>query len=88
VASMQYVSGSTSTNTGTAFTSSTGPIAVCTARSLAQRKSGRPGFPVRCAEHDRGAAFIKESRMNFGDANKLHRKSGRSPSFFFFLIFR
>jgi hypothetical protein len=34
-----------------------------------------PGFPARYAEAIACAAFIKESRMNFANADQLHRKS-------------
>jgi hypothetical protein len=30
--------------------------------------------------------FSKESRMEFANANKLHRKSGGSPTFVFLIV--
>jgi hypothetical protein len=46
---------------------------------LGRKRRGDPDFlhaaPIRFA----CAAFIKESRMKFANANKPHRKSGGSP---------
>jgi hypothetical protein len=48
-----------------------------------------PAWPdrglMRPVLHPARAAFRKESRMRCANATKLHRKSGRGPSFFFFL---
>jgi hypothetical protein len=47
-------------------------------------QDGRPGFPAMWHSPTAAcAAFSKESRMRFVNATNLHRKSGRSPSFFF-----
>ena len=46
-------------------------------------KMGDPDFLYAAPDMSACAAFSKESRMKFANATKLHRKSGRSPSFFF-----
>jgi hypothetical protein len=48
-------------------------------------KKGDPDFLYAALDMTACAAFSKESRMRFANATKLHRKSGGSPSFFFFL---
>jgi hypothetical protein len=40
--------------------------------------SHTPDFLYAAPDITACAAFIKESRMKFANANKLHRKSGRS----------
>ena len=46
------------------------------------KKTGDPDFLYAAPDMTACAAFSKESRMKFTNANKLHRKSGGSPSFF------
>jgi hypothetical protein len=41
---------------------------------------GDPDFLYAALDTTACAAFIKESRMNFANANQLHRKSGGSPT--------
>jgi hypothetical protein len=42
------------------------------------RRKGDPDFLYAALEMTACAAFIKESRMNFTNANQPHRKSGGS----------
>jgi hypothetical protein len=42
-------------------------------------KTGDPDFLHAAPNRFTCAAFSKESRMRFANANKLHRKSGGSP---------
>ncbi len=42
------------------------------------RHKADPDFLYAALEMTACAAFIKESRMNFANANRLHRKSGGS----------
>ena len=42
------------------------------------RRKGDPDFLYAALEMTACAAFIKESRMNFANANQLRRKSGPS----------
>ncbi len=46
-------------------------------------KMGDPDFLYAAPDITACAAFSKESRMKFANANNLNRKSGRSPSSFF-----
>jgi hypothetical protein len=46
---------------------------------------GDPDFLYAAPDMTACAAFSKKSRMRFANATKLHRKSGRSPSFVFSL---
>jgi hypothetical protein len=43
---------------------------------ISRKISEIPGFPVRTSSSIACAAFVKESRMKFINANKPHRKSG------------
>jgi hypothetical protein len=43
---------------------------------LGRERPGDPDFLHASAIKSARAAFIKESRMKFAGANKLHRKSG------------
>jgi hypothetical protein len=47
---------------------------------------GDPDFLYAAPDMTACAAFIKESRMRFANATKLHRKSGGSPSSFLVLF--
>jgi hypothetical protein len=47
------------------------------------KKMGDPDFLYAAPDMAACAAFSKESGMKFANATKLHRKSGKSPSFFF-----
>jgi hypothetical protein len=40
------------------------------------RKSGDPDFLYAALDTPACAAFVKESRMNFANAHRLHRKPG------------
>jgi hypothetical protein len=42
-------------------------------------KTGDPDFLYAAPNRSTCAAFSKESRMNFTNANKLDRKSGEAP---------
>jgi hypothetical protein len=44
------------------------------------KKTGDPDFLHEAPNRFACAAFSKESRMKFANANKLHRKSGGSPT--------
>ena len=47
------------------------------------KTTGDPDFLPRAPPTSAYAAFIKESRMEFASANKVHRKSGGSPTIAF-----
>jgi hypothetical protein len=46
---------------------------------VGQGRRGDPDFLLEALARDTCAAFIKESRMMFREANKVDRKSGGSP---------
>jgi hypothetical protein len=47
---------------------------------VGRERRGDPDFLLEALARARCAAFIKESRMMFREANKLDRKSGEAPS--------
>src|SRR5271170_6351552 len=47
---------------------------------LGRKRPADPDFLYAALDTATCAAFDKESRMNFANANQLHRKSGKRPS--------
>jgi hypothetical protein len=50
---------------------------------MGRKRRGDPDFPYAALNTTACAAFFKESRMEFANATKLHRKSGGSPTIAF-----